>query len=259
MAKVNEHRYISFPIWLLRSGHKDINKVLNDILAYGVYYNALESALNDKSKVLMTEGAKFLKVDVKSNEQLKEWQTIGEQIYTLQKGAVTLKNKSYPISTIKVSMLESLIRENRMQPKKEKQIEIILCYLAIRSILGKRKCIKSNNKHVLSRMLGYASYDDLCYETEGVFTEDIEYLWSKYCKRGTMEISKDRMKTLIGKLYESWRILKVADNTRGFYVAYEDKISLKELARVVVNSKKKKAKTLDVEFKKELELLKRSA
>jgi len=167
--------------------------------------------------------------------------------------------KFYPISTIKVSMLESLIRENRMKQKTNKQIDIILCYLAVRSILGKSRYIKSNNKHVLSRMLGFASYPDLCIETEGVLTNSIQCLWERYSKTGTLELSKQRMKTLIGKLYESWRILKVANKSRGFYVAYEDKISLKELAKKVVERKKKSIKILDVEFKKELELLKKSA
>jgi len=128
--------------------------------------------------------------------------------------------KGLPYCSVKISMLNEFISKE----KTEKQWHELLGFLAIKSILGKSKYSKTNYKHILSRMLGLASYKDL------INTNLSEYqnkLIDQYTRNN--QIAEDKMKRLIDKLRANWHITHYARFTRGFYISIEGRKSEEEL------------------------------
>jgi hypothetical protein len=135
-------------------------------------------------------------------------------------GNQTKAMKGITNCSIKMSMLDEFINNK----KNEKEWYLLLCFLAIKSILGKKQFIKTNYKHILSRMLGLASYKDL------INTNLSEYqnkLIDQYTRNN--QIAEDKMKRLIDKLRANWHITHYARFTRGFYISIEGRKSEEEL------------------------------
>ena len=133
----------------------------------------------------------------------------------------TIKGCSH--CSIKMSMLDEFINHK----KTEKQWCELLGYLAIKSILGKKKYIKTNYKHILSRMLGLDSYNDLINVE---ISESQNKLIDQYTRNN--DIAKDKMKKLIDKLEADWKVITYGTFTRGIYVSMVGKCTINELVKI---------------------------
>jgi hypothetical protein len=96
--------------------------------------------------------------------------------------------------------------------------------MAIKSILGMRRYVKTNKQHIVSRMFGYSSIK--------VIGKVNEELFKKYSTRYQID------KVLL-ELELSWNVKIYSRNIRGMYVSVGNKISLDDLA-LEAESKKKK-------------------
>ena len=110
--------------------------------------------------------------------------------------------------------------------KSEFDIALLLAYMAIRSILGKKQYVKTNTKHITARMFGYSSHKAIPDE----LTPAIKELIQKYS-------SRHHMSKLLMQLKLNWHVVIYSRNTRGLYVGIG--VSLDTLAMAGEKRKQK--------------------
>jgi hypothetical protein len=243
--------YIQFPLFILRKAHEDFDLMAEYILAYGIHQKSLKESVSGSKPFSMALGLAYLNLPHLSDETLDKMKLMAETTEGYRDEFITAKGKAYPMPNIKVQLLQGLLLEKPSQ----KKIDEFLAYVSVQSIVGKRKYFKTNNKHVLARMMGFSSFSELdVYGLENL-SPHLQELYSRYLVRGKNEISKSRMKTLFNKLMNKWRVIKVTQDTRGYYVGMQDKVTATELANVIRKQKRKnKAKEIEREFKMALKI-----
>ena len=247
MKRANNFKYIQFPLFILRKTHEDFDKTMDYIIAYGVYHKSIKHG--NSETIDMRVGLDYLNLrsDI-PDEVLEQWKTYAIMIDQRYKEIKTYSGKNYPMPNIKVQLMKSISKED----KTTKKIDLFLGYLSVQSILGKRRWFKTNNKHILARMMGYASFKEI----EQIGLDNLKpYLLELYHRYSAPkgEISKARMKTFFRKLMDNWRVLKGSDSNRGFYISMQDKMTVGELVKVIKSNKQKsKAKDIEQEMKEAL-------
>lgn len=249
MPKNNTYTYIQFPLFILRKTHQDFNKTLEYIIAFGVHQKAIEKG---ETQLNMRAGLEYLNLNREIDEdKLCEWVRMAQKVNNQYKSTRTYAGENYPMPNVKVQLLQELSRE---QPE-TKKIDQFLGYISVQSILGEKRYHKTNNKHVIARMMGFASFKEI----EQIGLDNLKQskphlyeLYHRYCNpKG--EISKARMKTFFNKLMDNWRVLKGVENNRGYYIAMQDKMTVRELAKIIKQNKKNtKSKRIELELKEAL-------
>jgi hypothetical protein len=130
---------------------------------------------------------------------------------------------------------KNLAFEFRDNDKSEYDIAQLACYLAIRSILGKRSYYKTYKPMILARMFGYATFKQL---HEANLKPEIKSLVDKYSSRYWME-------KLLMEMRISWRLHVYSGTPKikfyGIYIGVADKISLESLI-IAAHERRKKTK-----------------
>ena len=264
MTELDGIHYINYPIFLHRDAHLDFKQMIQDIASYGIYQSSIKDGTSDE--VDMREGLRYLGYRDDVDEAILDvWK---KRAIAIQKFADRLKRgeTNYPIAGVQAS----LIKELRDEENTRKKIDEFLASRAVISILGKKNCIKTNNKHVMARMMGFNTYKefDIFYKNARPWTGDLDLSYDMYERyldpKG--QISKYKMKTLFKRLLNSWKILKASDSNRGYYVAKDNVkphyMTMSKLAqRIIADKKNKNSKSdrLELEFKRALLSLKKSA
>lgn len=123
---------------------------------------------------------------------------------------------------------KKLLFEFRDNEKTEFELTQLLAYMAIKSILGTKQFVKTNKKHIVSRMYGYSS----CTHLPNKPKPTIEALIKKYSCR--YHIDK-----LLRSLELDWNVITYSNNIRGVYVAMKNKTSIQDLAFFAETRKQK--------------------
>jgi len=121
---------------------------------------------------------------------------------------------------------KSLLFEFRDKDKTEFELIQLIAFIAVKSILGTKSSVKTNKKHIVSRMFGYASIKHL----PETLKPNIKALFQKYSLR--YHIDK-----LLQTLELNWKVLTYSNNIRGMYVAMENKINIENLALIAETKK----------------------
>ena len=262
MIELNGHKYISYPIFLHREAHLDFRQMIQDIASYGIYKSSIKHSID--GGIDMREGLEYLgyRTDI-PDALLDVWKI---RAIAIQNEADRLKRgkTNYPIASVNALQLLEL----RDEKPTRKKIDEFLGSRAVRSILGKKNCIKTNNTHVIARMMGFSTYKEfvLFYDRIEKWTGDLHLSYDMYERYldPKRELSKHKMKTLFKRLINNWKILKATDKTRGYYIAIDNVkphyMTMKKLAqRIVADKKNSKSDRLQLEFKRALLSLKKSA
>lgn len=113
-------------------------------------------------------------------------------------------------------------------PKTEYEIIQLLAFTAIKSIIGNRRCCKTNKQHIVARMLGFASIKDIPEKMDSRLME----VFVKYSYR--YHIDK-----LLHDLELNWNVQTYSSNMRGLYICIESKMSLEDMIMFAESNKKK--------------------
>lgn len=262
MTELNGHKYISYPIFLHRDAHLDFRQMLWDIASYGIYKSSIKHSVD--GGIDMREGLLYLGYSNSiSDDTLEEWKIRAIEIETKAEGLKRGKT-NYPIASVQALQLLEL----RDEKPTRKKIDEFLGSRAVRSILGKDNCFKTNNTHVMARMMGFSTYKEfvLFYDRIEKWTGDLHLSYDMYERYldPKRELSKHKMKTLFKRLINNWKILKATDKTRGYYIAIDNVkphyMTMSKLAqRIVADKKNSKSDRLELEFKNAMLSLKKSA
>ena len=113
-------------------------------------------------------------------------------------------------------------------PKTEYDVIQLLAFTAIKSIIGNRRCCKTNKQHIVARMLGFASIKDIPEKMDSRLME----VFVKYSHR--YHIDK-----LLQDLELKWNVQTYSSNMRGLYICIESKMSLEDMIMFAESNKKK--------------------
>jgi hypothetical protein len=127
----------------------------------------------------------------------------------------------------------------RDHEKTQYELIQLVAYLAIKSILGRKDCVKTNKKHILARMLGYSSVQVQPRE----LPDHLAALYAKYSHRYHMD-------RLLSFLETEWNVRCYSTNAmRGIYIGVKNKISYEQMA-VISESSKRSSKIRELKRQK---------
>jgi hypothetical protein len=135
-----------------------------------------------------------------------------------------------PIVSANLDVLKGFYRNDSKDENDKIQL---VGFLAIKSILGEKDCVKTNKKLILCRMMGYPSYSEI---EPDALNEHLTYLFERFSHRYHMD-------NLITMLELDWHLKAYSNKSRGIYLSI-DKMSIEELA-FYVEMKKKRIKKMN--------------
>jgi len=195
-------KYFNFPIQLMRIA-PNVRQLCDDIIDYCVYAQSL--SLNGSNA--MRDAAKHFNISLGS---ISRSERDGRELYN----SISLPA---PMTGISKDLLFNFYQEH----KTDHEIAVLMAFLAIKSILGKKSYCRITNEYLLCRMAGCGSIKEM--------TELPEYL-KRYTARRTMNGLKNDLQRHYGlRLYARY--------TRGFFVSFT--LSLEELITEVEKKRKK--------------------
>jgi hypothetical protein len=197
--------FFNFPVSLLRPAFSNMRKVCNDIIDYAIFKHA--ETLEGNPAKRTKDSAKFFSV------------TLGNISQSYENGK-TLFNDT-PIKTAMTGISSTLLFDFYQNEKTDFEISLLLAFLAIKSILGKRSYCKLNSEFLLSRMAGLTSKNEI-----KDFPEPLKKFQSRY-----------HLDCLKYELKKSFGLQIYARYTRGFFVSFE--LPLEQLIREVEIKRKK--------------------
>lgn len=124
---------------------------------------------------------------------------------------------------------KDLLFKFRDNEKTEFELVQLAMYIAIRSILGKKRMCKTNKALVISRMFGYSKPADMPFTLE----EPLKTIYNKYIVRYQFDKLKEEM-----QLY--WHVKMGVVKTRGFFIGCGKNLTSDELALYALKSKRSK-------------------
>jgi hypothetical protein len=130
--------------------------------------------------------------------------------------------------------------EFRDNPKTEFEQAQLLAYIAINSIIGTKKYTKTNRKHIVSRMFGYASFSKMS-------EKELSEIQNKYLTRYHFD-------RVILHLELNWNICTYSNKMRGIYISMKNKFPLDEL--IALAEKRKQSNRITELKKMKLDILK---
>lgn len=202
-------QYFHFPIKMLQGVlNKNVEKrraMLITLLNWQVYKNCIEN--DDGSIEAFDETAKLFSVNF--NSPVESWEDGAEQY------------AKYEDARVFTGIHRNVYHDFYKNAKSEHDWECLFAHLALKSILGKKKFVKTNNKLMFSRMAGK--------ETQKEYDQIKGFQWSEYHRN-----------KIIDTLQIDWHLRYYSRYTRGFFFSYE--MSLEELITHAEESKRSKKK-----------------
>lgn len=200
-----DERFFNFPIELLRPAFNDMRKVCNNIIDYSVCKHS--ESLNGSQSQRIRDSMNFFSISLCNVSK------------TIENGRslIALYGKK-PVLT---GISKDLLFDYYKNEKTDFEIVLLLAFLAIKSILGKKSYCRITSEFLLSRMAGYASINKMNGLPEPL---------KKYQIRYHQDCLKRELKQSFGmKIYGRY--------TRGFYVSFS--LSEEKLIREVEIKRKK--------------------
>jgi hypothetical protein len=198
--------FFNFPISLLKPAFMDMSKVCDNIMDYAIFKHA-ETLEGDVLK-RMKDSASYFKINL-----------LGNITQSYENGQALFNNT--PDKTAMTGIGKELLWDYYKNEKTYSEIAVLLAFLAIKSILGRRSYCKLNSEFLLCRMTGFTSKDEMKELPEGL---------KKYQYRYHMDCLKFELKKSFGlQIYARY--------TRGFFVSFE--LPLEQLIREAETKRKK--------------------
>lgn len=179
------------------NGKKNKREFLTEVLYYSIFSHA--ETLQDKNEYdendtqRFSVAAKYLKVTLGNIEDSYK---IGKSLYYTHSDNLCLANLS-----------KDIFWQYYNESKSDFDWRCLLAFLALKSIIGRKKYTKTNNTFLLSRMAGFSATN-----------ADHGIKITRY--------QLDKIKT---ELQLNWHIVYHGKNTRGFFVGIDINISLEDL------------------------------
>lgn len=201
-----EVKYYNVPIELLKGFINDSIRCLDDVLYFATYEQSLKYEIdNDEEPLLKNYKTAMSWLGYNGGNTKKDFER-GEELYN-----------SLNIGYARVGINRELFWDYYKNKKTEFEKILFLAHLALKSIIGNKPYIKTNNQFWFSRMAG---------STTTISTEELPLEISSWQTRRKTERIKNNLEL-------DWGLVTCSTNQRGFWISY--KLDIQQL--------------LDIEFK----------
>ncbi len=208
MAK--KQKYFNVPIQIFKGFLVNSTTVLSDVADYACYEYTVKNGCN------FGDAARYYDV---AFTNLKEGEKIGKALFN-----------SFPNNSPKVGLGFTLWHQYYFSDKTDFDKACLLAFLSIKSILQQKAFMKIDNDYFLSRMDG---------NPRKVERFDLSSEIKKYANEyQTVKLKK--------ALRNNWGLVYYARFTRGFYVAFKDRVSLEQL---IMFAETKRISTKEKQYK----------
>jgi hypothetical protein len=197
-------RYFNFPIQLISGFMANPNKCLSDIANYAVYEHSLKMN-NSKELERFEVSADYYGIKFSNT---KNSLSNGKLLYN-----------SIPTKSPKVGLSTQIYWDFYKNDKTEFDKICLLGFLALKSIVQKKACCKTNNKLWLARMDGKKTIKEFSDLSSSIAKYNNEYQ--------TVKIKND--------LRINWGLITYSRYTKGFYISF--KINLDSLVYYAENNR----------------------
>lgn len=197
--------YLNFPITLLKPAFCNMKEVCQDIMHYAIYKHSV--TLQGDPVKRMEDSAHYFGITLGSvKRSLEDGKNISDNL--VNKCAMT-------------GISKDLLFEFYKNDKTDSEISLLLSFLAIKSILGKKSYCRITSDYLLCRMAGYTSKCEM---------DELPEPLKKYQFRYHLDCLKMELKKSFGlKIYGRY--------TRGFFVSFE--LPIEQLIREVEVKRKR--------------------
>lgn len=203
-------KYFNFPIHLmqgiLKSNEQTKKEFLNNLLYYAVYRHSI--LIEDLNEYEETESERF--------KRSAEWfkVSLGNLNFALSKGKILYSK--YENAKVFVGLNLDIFWKFYKSNKTNYQWECLFSFLALKSIIGKKKFVKTNNQMLYTRMAGKEKVKE--YQKLKGFNFTRYHL--------------DKIKT---ELQINWGLQYYSRYTKGFYAGFDI-----DLETLIYEAEKKK-------------------
>ena len=198
---MQKETYFNFPVALMQgvlAGQKTVQSFLSDAIRFHVYSHSIR--IEDLNEFEETDLQRF-------KRSASYWEVSFGNSTTAMNDGKKLFEK-YAEGCALVGINKDMFWDFHNGTKSSFQVECLIMFLAMRSILGKKKVVKTNNALLIIRMSGFKSAAES-------FPEEL-FAMNRY--------QLDKIKT---ELQTNWNLKYYSFYTRGFYITFE--MTLKEL------------------------------
>jgi hypothetical protein len=194
--------YFNFPVPLMQ-GASNMKTFCNNVMDYCIYKHSL-TLTGDEA---MTDAADFFGL------------LLGDAAISEEKGEMLMY--SIPTNSATTGIKKTLLFEFYEENKLIHEIAVLMAFLAIKSIIGKKSYTRITNEFLLCRMAGFNAKKDM--------TELPDYLEKYTRRRGMNNIKLDLQRFYGLKIYGRY--------TRGYFVSFE--LTMAQLVKAVEVKRKK--------------------
>lgn len=201
-------RFFTFPVELLRGAFTDKSIFCFDAISYALFSRCKE-------------------YDESPKEAFEFFGVHGEYDSTIKRGRAVAK--SFPNSPL-VSVNKDILFDFMNNPKTDFEIAVFCAFCGLRSIIGTKPFVKTNNGLLLARMFGFRSVGELeAFQPKPPYFDSYFSTAQKIRYQLTEKIIKN-------ELCLSWGLKSYADHSRGFYASFN--LEFETLVRYAENSRK---------------------
>jgi hypothetical protein len=200
-----ETKYFTFPVELLRGAFANIAGVCFDAINYAVYVRCKDY---DETP---DDAFKFFGISGNTNAAF----TRGEVLYN-----------SF-VRPVLVSVNKAIVFDFMENLKTDFEIAVFCAFCGLRSIIGTKPYVKTNNGLLIARMFGYATAKE--FEALG---QKPKYYQDFFCVKDLTKL-KERLryqlteKIITKELVLSWGLKCYSNRSKGFYASF--KLEFEEL------------------------------
>lgn len=220
-----KEKYFNFPIQLLEGFMKnDTKTILNNISDYVIYEDSLTLFQGTNLEKMISCASKY-EMTLGNNQKAFD---NGKQLYN-----------SFDINPPRAGIKLSIWWDFYNNDKTEFDKICLLCFLAIKSILGRQKSYcKTTNKYLWARMDGKVKSVNEIWE----LSDEIKKYANEY-----------QTKKIKASLRNNWGLVTYSRHFRGFYASYK-----LTLAGLIMEAEKRRKSTIERQYKDhEKELVKK--
>jgi hypothetical protein len=219
---MDKNKYLTFPLWVLQRPMNDHAGLLDAALAYSVYESTVDSGSEDV-ECFTAFASKLYSITVPKSTAQDDF-TLGQTLYH------DARNKPKQV-WVQLSLKMWWVQYEQRTTSKELDWACLRCYIALKSIQGKKPYGKTNMNYLVARMAGYASTK---------VQQPLDYFFTKYL------IQHHRRKLLDTlEINTSWSFKKSSTNARGIYFTVSSSMTYQNLERqILLNSSKVKKANL---------------
>lgn len=194
---MSKPKYVTFPVALLKDAFVDIEKVCKNAVNYAIY-----------SKAKTVDGME---------EALRYYRIINHNctIENLYEECQILHDSFEGLSSPMVSLNRDTLIQFMNQPKSEFEIAVFCAFCGIRSIIGKKQYVKTNNNFLIARMFGCRSMEEF---------DKLEIkpnYWYWYFSTDKKMRNNLTDKIIKYSLVLDWGLKYYSGRNRGFYISFE--------------------------------------